>query len=166
MWSESGLHATEYTGVPAWLQRQHYWYHCCLAGGSQMCMRSRIMQPRCSPAWTNVDLNIPLLDQIFTWPSSPTGKKVTMDQSKFHCLYCIVPSQVINSSKRHVPVTIAEPSKLHLPESTAPLWASTDFSIRPLREIRWNLPIKCKNWDVLFNVKKLWSSCQPCTSIQ
>lgn len=38
------------------------------------------------------------------------------------------------------PVINAVPSKFHLPAKTAPLWASTLFSIRPFLETRWNFP--------------------------
>lgn len=42
----------------------------------------------------------------------------------------------------YLPVMRAVPSKFHLPAKTAPLWASTLFSIRPIFEARWNFPVK------------------------
>lgn len=50
-----------------------------------------------------------------------------------------------------LPVTRAVPSKFHLPAKTAPLCASTLFSMRPALEVRWNFPGKRqKNRFILY----------------
>lgn len=50
----------------------------------------------------------------------------------------------IHLSQFNLPVIKAVPSKFHLPAKTAPLWASTLFSIRPLLETRWNFPTESR----------------------
>lgn len=56
-----------------------------------------------------------------------------------------------------LPVTRAVPSKFHLPATTAPLCASTLFSMRPALEARWNFPVKWQKKLYYFLANTSWS---------
>lgn len=95
------------------------------------------------PWFARVERSIPTFDQILISPSSPANKKEKKKWikyiyfSKVEPIFIKLQLDVLTTFK---PVTRAVPSWFHLPAKTAPLCASTLFSIRPILETRWNLP--------------------------